>query len=288
MQIPGLKIKKMDTEMIREFMRFFKDRYLADNIGVNAGYLSYMTLLSIVPLITVMLSVLSAFPVFESVKTEIENFIFRNFVPASGEVIQTHIREFVTNTSKMTAVGVTAVVVVALMLIFAVDRTLNTIWRTRHTRRSVVSFSIYWMILTLGPVLIGASLALTSYLVGLAQVANGTFSGFWAQILKWLPYMISLTAFLLLYQLVPNYPVSFPHALSGAVVAAILFELCKKAFAFYVTHFPTYQTIYGALAVVPILFVWIYLSWMVVLIGAEIAACLGDFRAEEDAAEESA
>lgn len=279
--------------MIREklrfvirFLRFFKTRIREDRLPVNAGYLSYVTLLSIVPLVTVMLSAFSAFPVFESIRSEIENFIFRNFVPVAGEMIKEHVLRFVDNASKMTAVGIVVLVIVALTLISSVDRTLNQIWRTQRTRRAIVSFSIYWMILTLGPILIGTSLVLTSYLVSLTKHAGGSLTFVRTLTLRWFPYFSSVTAFFLLYMIVPDNRVKFKHAAVGALVAAVLFECCKKGFAFYIAHFPTNQAIYGALATIPVLFIWVYLSWIVVLFGAELAGCMGAFEVQTEESEE--
>jgi membrane protein len=247
-----------------------------------AGSLSYTTLLSIVPTVAVIFSLLSSFPVFKTMLMKIETFIFSNFMPASGEVIQEHMLGFVENASKMTSFGLAALIVVALMLIYSIDKVLNSIWQTNKARKVIVSFAIYWTVLTLGPILMGVSLTVTSYVISLAKFSNGALVELHSRALSALPFGASVLTFLMLYMLVPNKSVRFSHALCGAVTAAILFEIFKKVFALYITHFPTYKAIYGAIAALPILFIWVYLSWVVILFGAEIAACMDSFNASEE------
>ncbi|AYO15964.1 virulence factor BrkB family protein [Vibrio owensii] len=258
------------------FFKYLLKRMTHDRVNVNAGYLAYITLLSIVPMLTVLLSILSKFPVFENVGETLQGYIIDNFVPASGDAVRTALQEFVSNTGKMTAVGGAFLFVAALMLISNIDKNLNYIWRVKDKRRPVFSFSMYWMVLTLGPILVGASIAATSYVTSLKLIENETLSGAYNLFLRWLPLLLSFFAFMGLYFLVPNKKVYLSHGAVGAAIAAVLFELSKKGFAFYITQFPSYQLIYGALAAIPILFVWVYLCWLIVLIGAEVTAALGE------------
>ncbi|MCK6263328.1 virulence factor BrkB family protein [Vibrio sp. ZSDE26] len=258
------------------FFRYLLTRMQHDRVNVNAGYLTYITLLSIVPMLTVLLSVLSSFALFASAGDVIQDFVITHFVPAAGDAVKGALAEFIANTGKMTAVGGLFLFVAALMLISNIDKNLNFIWRVTEKRRPVFSFSMYWMVLTLGPILVGASIAATSYITSLKIIDSEAITGVYNLLLRWLPFLLSFFAFIVLYLLVPNKKVLFKHAVVGAIVAAILFELSKKGFAAYITHFPSYQLIYGALAAIPILFVWVYLCWLIVLVGAEVTAALGE------------
>jgi len=268
-------------EITKKYLRYLFKRFKEDRIIVYSGYLSFVTLLSIVPLLAVIFSVFSLFPVFQDWRGEVESFVFKNFVPTLGESIQGYLIRFVENATNMTSLGLVALFLVALLLISSIDHTLNHIWRVRKNRRQLVSFSIYWVVLTIGPVLIGISLLTTSYLFSLTGFEDNTLLAVRKLFLAFLPYLGSFSSFLLIYLLVPHTRVHFWSALSGAMIAAILFELSKSAFALYFTHFPVYKEIYGALAIIPLLFVWIFISWVVILVGAQVAASLDGFLDEE-------
>lgn len=259
------------------FVQHFITRCKHDQIQVSSGYLSYVTLMSLVPLVMVMVSIVSAFPIFGELHNDIENFIFSNFVPAASEQIQQQIDGFVTNASQMPATAIFFLFVLALLMISAVDKSLNRIWKVHKRRKRITAFAIYWMILTLGPILVGISIVATSYVVSLATFRGVDMTGFNELLLRLLPLMASLAGYLVLYMLVPNINVKFKHAILGATVATVLFELAKKGFAIYVTHLPSYEAIYGTLAVIPILFLWVYLSWLIVFIGAELVVCMQEF-----------
>ena len=264
----------------KHFITLYARRCQQDQISMIGGYLAYISLLSLVPFIAVMFSMLRAFPMFADFRQNIEAFVYANVIPSRGEEIQAYISQFIGNTGGMTAVGILALVCVALLLIYNIDKTLNKIWRVTKRPRPIISFSIYWMILTLGPILFGSSIALSSYLVGLTRFADDYTPGVSTVALSIVPYIMSMLAFFILYIVVPNIKVRSHHAFYGALLATLLFELCKRGFAFYITHFPSYDTIYGAMALVPILFVWVYLCWLVVLLGAELTALLQQIAAD--------
>ncbi len=259
------------------FFLLFVNNFKKERIHVTAGYLSYVTLMSLVPLMVVMLSVMTAFPIFSEIRELIENFVYQNFVPASGDVVQEHITGFVSNASKMSAVAITALFIFAMLLISAIDKCLNKLWRVDEKRRVITSFSMYWMVLTLGPVLVGSSLVLSSYILSMVSLGDYDLLGLTNVLVRALPLVASTTAFFILYMVVPNKAIPAKFAIAGAVLAAVLFEVAKKSFAIYVTQLPSYQAIYGALSSIPILFLWVYLSWLVVLVGALFTVSLEDF-----------
>ena len=265
------------NQIIWHFILFFIKRISKEQMHITAGYLSYVTLMSLVPLIVVMLSVMTAFPIFADIKEIVENFVYQNFMPATGDVVKEHITGFVDNASKMSAIAITFLFLFALLLISAIDASLNRIWRITAKRRIITAFSMYWMVLTLGPVLFGSSIAATSYIVSLISIGDHGLWGLSNIALSALPVFASIGAFLILYMIVPNKVVLLKHAFFGATIAAILFEIAKEGFAFYVTQLPSYQAIYGALAAIPILFLWVYLSWLVVLFGAIFTVSLEEF-----------
>ena len=260
---------------VAAFARLLLDRFAMHQAPQNAAALTYTTLLSLVPLITVALAVLSAFPMAGRVSLAIQDFLFANFLPASGEVLRQHLLQFSAKASQLTGTGFAFLVLVALLLMRSVDRALNAIWEVRRRRSPLNQFVVYWAVLSLGPLLIGVSLLVTSYLVSLPLLSEAAASGVGRRLLGLAPVLASALAFTLTYALVPNRHVSLRHALAGGVFAAVLFEVAKHAFGWFVTQFPTYEAIYGVLAAIPVFLVWLYLSWVLVLLGAEFTHCLG-------------
>ena len=268
-------------KIIHGYLVYLLGRFHEDRILYYSGYLSYVTLLSMVPLLAVVFSFFSIFPVFEKLKEEVEEFVFRNFVPALGDVVQEQILSFVENATRMTPLGLLVLLIVAVLLLSSIDHTLNQIWHVRKNRGLIVSYSIYLVVLITSPFLLGTSLAATSYLVSLSGIEEGSALFLIRLLLSSLPFLGSFLFFLLLYIIVPHTKVHFWSAVSGALIATLLFEISKSAFALYFIHFPVYQVIYGALAVIPLLFIWVFISWVVVLVGAQIAASLDGFLEEQ-------
>ena len=262
------------------FLALVGERFLRHDALQHAAALTYTTLLSLVPLMTVTLAVFSAFPVADRVYEIIQDFVFANFVPTSSEILRQHLSEFSAKASRLSGFGAVFLVLVALMTMSNIDRVMNTIWEVKSRRGFVNKFLIYWAVLSLGPLLIGASVLVTSYIISLPIMSEAASTGLGRRLLGLAPVAASAVAFTMLYAIVPNRRVRLAHALTGGVFAALLFEFAKRGFGFYITQFPTYEAIYGALATVPIFLVWLYLSWIVVLLGAELTHCLGIFRWE--------
>jgi len=269
----------------REFWRALTHRFNEDRCFHTAGVLSYTTLLSIVPLLAVIFGVMALFPVFEKMQSGLQLMLFQNVLPESSDSIQLYLQRFTDQARNMTGAGVATLFVTALLTLATVDRTLNRIWRTTHTRSWLVGFLIYWAILSLGPILITISMAATSYLTSLSFMTDAVqLWGLKKFLFVTTPFLAATVAISLLYWIVPGQKVRFFSALAGGVVAALCFEAAKKGFLLYITYFPTYQAIYGAFAAVPIFLIWIYICWLIILFGAELVYGLDHFSGERQEA----
>lgn len=267
------------TRTLWNLVRVIYVRFRDDRCPQVAGSLTFTALLALVPLVTVALTVIAAFPVFEALSTELKNFILTNLVPESaGRVITVYTQQFAANAARLTAVGIVFLAVTSIMLMMTIDAAFNTIWRVKRQRSILSQVLIYWMVLTTGPVLIGASLSLTSWIVSASAGLVGDIPGANSAMLKMVPVTLTSIAFAVLYMTVPNRRVRLRDALIGGVVAGLVFEVVKRGFALYVTQVPTYTLVYGTFASFPIFLVWIYLSWLVVLLGAVIVAVLPYWR----------
>ena len=262
-------LKHMQSFLVMLWARINHDR-----LTTSAAELAYTTILALVPLITVIFALLSAFPMFDEVSQSLKQLIYSNLVPTASDTIQNYLEQFIANTKKMTLVGIIGLIVTSLLLINSINNALNRIWRTKRKRSFMYNLTMYWTILTLGPILVGSSVAVSSYIFSLKWLSDAASGDV---LLSTLPFIISIVGFWLLYSIIPTESIPFKEAVIGALVAAILFEIGKRAFALYVTSFPTYQLIYGVVSSIPIMLVWIYCSWCIVLFGAEFAATLTDY-----------
>lgn len=257
-------------------------RIIEDKALLNASALTFTTLLALVPLTAVSIALFAAFPIGDRVVEQLQSFVFQNFVPAAGLTVQQYLVEFSAKAAKLTGPGFLFLLITSLMLVASIDRAFNDIWRVQRKRRTLSKFLVYWAIITMGPLLMGLSVAATSYLFSLPLLSAGSGEeNVASRLIRWTPWIASMTAFTLLYAVVPLRRVPLKHALIGGITAAVLFELAKKSFVTYLSFFHAYEAIYGALAAIPIFLLWVYLAWLVTLLGAEITYCLGAARLGE-------
>ena len=260
---------------LNRFYYFWKDvvvHFINVDGTTRAASLAYTTLLSSVPLAVIGIGILSAFPVFEEYSGRIQSFLITHFVAASADTIHDYIIAFAAKATELSASSVFFVLVAAVMLIFTMESALNTIWRVEARRHGVTAFLIYWAVLTLLPIIAGTAIALSVYLFSLPYFkgAAETIGGV-IPFLEMLPFFLAWMGFSALYVTLPNKKVFFRDAVVGALAAAILFEVVKRGFGYYIKYYSTYEIIYGALAALPILLVWIYCSWLIILFGAVVS-----------------
>jgi membrane protein len=254
------------------YIRCMVQQFMDDACFTRAAALAYTSLLALVPLMTVSLALLSAFPVFQDVAQKIQDFVFANFVAGSADIVQKHIQSFTDAARHLSATGLFFLVVTAVMMIFSMETDFNAIWRVQQRRQGISAFLIYWAVLTLLPILVGVGLAISTNLASIPFVME------LADVLKLkplllllLPYLLTWVAFTVLYATLPNCPVKIRNALCGGLVAMVLFEWTKYGFAWYLANFPSYELLYGALATIPIFLLWVYISWLVILFGAIVS-----------------
>ncbi|GAB6389571.1 virulence factor BrkB family protein [Stutzerimonas marianensis] len=257
-----------------DFGRFLVKRFLADRGPHSAAALTYTTLFAVVPMMTVTFAMLAAIPAFQGVGEQIQGYVFNNFIPSTGATIQEYLVAFTDQARQLTWFGVGFLMATALMMLLTIEKAFNLIWRVRQPRRGMSSFLLYWAILSLGPLLLGAGFAMSTYITSLSLISGPHALIGAGTVLKIMPLVFSVAAFTLIYAAVPNTRVPLRHAAVGGLFTAVLFEAAKQAFGLYVSYFPSYQLIYGAFAAVPLFLLWVYLSWMIVLFGAELVCGL--------------
>ncbi len=270
---------KIDRKRLFAFFAYAWERFVADKCFESAGALAYTTLVSLVPLMVAMLAMFSVFPVFEPWRQTVEDFVFNN-VPAAGSGVRDALKGFASNASQLTGISILAMLFSAVSMMVSIEDRMNRIWRVRTPRSWVSRIFLYWTALTLGPILTVGSLAAMSYAVALPLLhdAADQLSTTVGQRALWLlPFAVTFASLWLLYALVPNGQIRRRYATAGAFIGAVLFEWARAGFGIYVSHAQTYERIYGALAALPIFLLWIYLSWVIVILGASLAASMASF-----------
>jgi membrane protein len=260
------------------FARLAWRRFSEERCLQIASSLTFTALLAVVPILTVALTLISAFPVFREQLEYLQEFLLRYMLPESAAALAGYAEQFARNAARLTAVGLGFLFVTAIIVLLTIDRAFNQIWRVMRPRGTASRFFIYWALLTVGPLLVGASLSLTSWLISqsLGLVKDLPLAA--EVMLDIVPILLTAAAFTLAYIAIPNRRVLVRDALIGGFLAALAFEGMKHGFAIYIAKFATYTLVYGAFASVPIFLMWIYLSWVVVLFGAVTAAVLPEWR----------
>jgi membrane protein len=254
-------------------LKTLRQRFREDHLGVTAGSLTFTTTIALVPLLTVMLALFSAFPVFSRFRKALEMQFLVELVPeAIAKQVMVLLTRFAGKASQLGGVGLIALGVTAMMLMLTIDHTLNAIWRVRRPRPIAQRVLVYWAALTLGPLLLGASLSLSSYLLSASKGWVDELPGGVGFLLGSVVFALQTLGFAALFRFVPNTDVRWEHALSGALFVSVGLELAQKVLAAYLSKVPVYATVYGAFASLPIFLIWIYLSWLIVLMGAVVAA----------------
>ncbi len=263
---------------LRPFLVYVWKRFVRDRGWRMAAGLSYTSLLAVVPLSAIAFSMLAAFPVFEGVKEQFQDVLFQNFLPSSAEAMQDYFNTFISNTSGLSAVGIIALAATSVLLLGTIEADLNAIFRVEKPRALVPRLLVFWAMITLGPLLLGASFSLSTYFFAATKwLGVDIFTGPLGLLTQSVPTVIIIVLLSIFYLAIPNRPVALRAACIGGLSAGVLFAGLRHGFGWYVATFPTYQNIYGALSVVPIFLVWMYLSWTVVLLGGVLTASLSDW-----------
>ncbi len=251
------------------------ERFREDRLGLTASSLTFTTTMALVPFFTVALAVFTAFPMFGKLQGVLQTWLVQSLVPdAIARQVLGYLTQFAGEASRLGAVGLGALLVTAFALVLTIDKTLNSIWRVKQPRPFWQRVLIYWAVMTLGPLLLGVSLSVSSYLISASRGLVADMPGTLQVLFNLVEFFLLALGLAALYRHVPNTPVRRVHAWAGGLFAAIGLEIAKRLLAWYLGTMPTYSLIYGAFATVPILLVWIYIAWVIVLWGAVIAAYL--------------
>ncbi|MFA5662773.1 YihY family inner membrane protein [Castellaniella sp.] len=262
-----------------DILKFTLDFAARRKLTQVASSLTFTTVLAIVPLLAVVLALFTAFPLFAEFHHSLEAFLAESLLPPSvSDTIMAYLNQFAAQASGLTAVGGGFLVVTSILLIMTIDEAFNEIWGVTRQRPLRQRLLVYWASISLGPLLVGASLWASTIVIreSLGYIADlpDTFT----LLLTLVPFLVSVLGFTALYVFVPNCRVQWRDALAGGLGAAVVLSIMKGAFTWYLTRFPSYTVIYGAFAILPIFLLWIYLSWLVILLGATVASLLPALR----------
>jgi len=252
-----------------------RERFREDRLGLSASSLTFTTTIALVPLFTVALALFTAFPMFAKFQDVLQKWLVESLVPDNiARQVLGYLTQFAGRAGRLGWAGLTVLFFTALSLVFTIDRTLNAIWRVRRPRPLGQRVLVYWVAITLGPLLLAGSLTITSYIVSASRGMVGGLPGGLRLLLDGIEFLMIAGGLAATYHYVPNTAVKWGHAWTGGIFAAAAIELAKKLLTVYIGMVPTYSAVYGAFATLPILLIWIYVAWAIVLLGAVIAAYL--------------
>lgn len=261
------------------FLRYLVVSFFRHDCPKVAAYLAFTSLFAVVPMMTVIYSILALIPELKGLEDKMQSFVFEHFVPSTGTQLEEYLQGFAQQASNLTSVGVVMLFVTAVMMLRKIETTFNTIWHVSAARSGVSGFLLYWALLSLGPVLMGGTFAVSSFIVS-QQILYDVVAlpGFQKLMLGLLPILMSSIAFSLAYIAIPNTKVPIKHGIAGGVAAAVLFDIARQGMTLFISLFPTYHLVYGAFAAVPIFLMWVLVSWNILLIGAELVQALTNFK----------
>lgn len=261
-------MEKITELCIASVKRFFVEKYT-----YRASALAFTTVLALVPLLSVIFFLISKSPLLTKLVNLAENYIYNNFMPATGLTVQAYLDSFVEKAHSLPAFGITFLVVTAVMLIITIAHTLTDIWQVPKKHKKVLPWVVYWLVLSMSPILIGISLLISSYVFSLSWLIDVVnHIGINIYLFTFFSLLFNGLIFSTLYIISPNCPINIYDGLLGGVIAAVLFEIAKKGFSFYISNFPSYTLIYGVVAIIPIFLIWLYISWVIILLGALVAS----------------
>jgi membrane protein len=269
------RVRGLTWNEARDLVRFARRRLTEERLPQVAGSLTFTTTLAIVPLLTIVLAIFTTFPMFGKLRTALDNYFVQMLMPkAIANTITSNLTQFASKATGLSAVGGVALVFTSIAMIVTIERAFNQIWRVRRPRPLVQRVVVYWALVTLGPLAFGLSLTLTSQLFSATNGLMSLVPLLGAVFYTVVSVALTTGAYALLFMIVPNRDVDWRDAVWGGLVAAVAFEIAKRVFAIFIRQFPTYAIIYGALAALPLFLVWMYLSWLITLVGALLTAAL--------------
>jgi membrane protein len=271
----------MKPDVLWRFLGFVWGEFHGNHGTENAKSLTYMSLFAVVPLLTLILAILSAFPSFQVFGNQIQGMLLNNLLPSSSSELESYLSDFTEQAKNLTWIGALMLLASAYLMLVNVERSFNRIWNVTLPRKGIASFLLYWSILSLSPLLLGVGFAISSYITSLTLFEKfsevSDLVGARSVVLSVFPTILTTTAFTLLYVAVPNCRVRFKHALVGGLVVALLFILMKWIFTGFISA-ASIEFVYGTFAALPIFLMWLYACWVVILFGANLVKSIPHFR----------